>query len=165
MLHALALALAIPTYGPIPVSPAPPPAYLRVPTAADEALILDSGSTNRAGYRLRVKADGWASLQQGDAPLKKRLPAALVARFFEDLKAAGPLDRLPAAHCMKSVSFGSSTEVGYRGKLSPDLSCPSPSSAARALAIDAAALAQAAGTSMLLRPLKPMPSGVPVEMP
>lgn len=158
MLLALAvLAFAIPTYGPVPNpsgSPAPPAAYLRVPTVAGEALIVDSGSTNRAGYRLRVYADGWTALQQGDVPLKKRIPAALAKRFFSDLRAAAPLDRLSVMRCMKSASFGSTMQIGYGGKMSPDLSCPSSSSAARALAVDAAALAEAAGVSMLPRPLK-----------
>ncbi len=150
MLLALVLAFAVPTYGPIPApTPSPPPAYLRVPTAAGEALILNSGSTNRAGYRLRVYADGWTALQQGDVPVRKRVPTALVERFFADLTAAGPLDKLPVPHCMKSVSFGSATEIGYRGVLSPDLSCPSSSPAARSLAVDAEALASAAGVSML----------------
>jgi hypothetical protein len=157
MLLALVLAFAIPTYGPIPDpsgSPAPPPAYLRVPATAGEALILDSGSTNRAGYRLRVYADGWTALQQGDVSIRKRVPASLVKRFFADLRAAGPLDRITVMRCMKSVSFGSSMQIGYRGKLSPDLACPSSSSAARALAVDAGALADAAGVSILPRPLK-----------
>ena len=157
MLLALALLAAIPTYGPIPDpsgSPAPPPAYLRVPVTAGEALIVDSGSTNRAGYRLRVYASGWTALQQGDMPIKKRVPAPLVKRFFADLRAAGPLDRLTVMRCMKSVSFGSSMQIGYLGKLSPDLTCPSWSSAARALVADAGALADAAGVSILPRPLK-----------
>jgi hypothetical protein len=157
MLLALVLAFAVPTYGPIPDpsgSPSPPPAYLRVPSADGEALILDSGSTNRAGYRLRVYATGWTALQQGDVPVRKRVSAALVKHFFADLRAAGPLDRITVMRCMKSVSFGSSMQIGYRGKLSPDLSCPSASSAARALAVDAGALADAAGVSMLPRGLK-----------
>jgi hypothetical protein len=160
MLLALVLAFAVPTYGPIPDpsgSPAPPPAYLRVPTTDGEALILDSGSTNRAGYRLRVYATGWTALQQGDIPLRKRVPTALVKRFFADLRAAGPLDRITVMRCMKSVSFGSSMQIGYRGKLSPDLACPSASSAARALAVDAGALADAAGVSILPRAFKSLP--------
>src|ERR1700684_3269310 len=124
LLHALALLAAIPTYGPVPVdsgSPSPVPASLRVPTAAGEALIVDSGSTNRAGYRLRVYADGTTALQQGDVPLRKHVSADLVKRFFADLQAAGPLDRLPVGHCMKSASFGSSAFVAYRGTMSPDV--------------------------------------------
>jgi hypothetical protein len=153
---ALALALAVPTFGPVPDSsatPGPAPAYLRVPATGTEALIVNSGSTNRAGYRLRVYADGTTALQQGDVPIKKRIPAELVTRFFADLKAAGPLDRLQLPHCMKSTSFGSTTQIGYRGVMSGDVSCPGSSPALRALAIDVTAIADAAGVSMLPRPL------------
>jgi len=157
MLHALILtiAFAVPTYGPMPMpSETPLVPAARIPTAADEALIVNSGSTNSAGYRLRVYADGITALQQGDAALRKHVSLALVKRFFADLKAAGPLDALPRAACMKSASFGSSMQVAYRGKTSPDLACPSASRAARALAIDAGALAAAGGVTMLLRPLR-----------
>src|ERR1700684_3484325 len=122
LLHALALLAAIPTYGPLPAasgSPSPAPAYLRVPTAAGEALIVDSGSTNRAGYRLRVYAGGTTALQQGDVPIRKHVSDTLVKRFFADLQAAGPLDRLPVGHCMKSASFGSSPFCAYRRTMAP----------------------------------------------
>jgi hypothetical protein len=56
--------------------------------------------------------------------------------------------------CMKSISFGSSMQIGYLGKLSPDLTCPSASSAVRALVTDAGALADAGGVSIVPRPLK-----------
>jgi hypothetical protein len=157
MVHALilALAFAVPTYGPIPTpSGSPPVPAARIPTAADEALIVNSGSTNTAGYRLRVYADGTTALQQADAAVRKHVPLALVKRFFADLRAAGALDKLPRAACMKSASFGSSTQVAYRGKMSPDLTCPSASPAERALAVDADALAAAGGVTMLLRPLR-----------
>ncbi len=151
----LTVAFAIPTYGPMPVPSASPPVpAARIPTAADEALIVNSGSTNSAGYRLRVYAGGTTALQQGDAAIRKHVPLALVKRFFADLRAAGALDALPRAACMKSASFGSSTHVAYRGKTSPDLSCPSASPKARALAVDADALAAAGGVTMLLRPLR-----------
>ncbi|MBV8750270.1 MAG: hypothetical protein JO103_11210 [Candidatus Eremiobacteraeota bacterium] len=134
---------------------------LNAPRADGEALIVNSGSTNREGYRLRLYASGLIEVQQGAIPVRvpgrRRAPAALVARFFDDLNAAGRLDTLPAVHCMKSVSFGSTTWIGYHGAVSPDMSCPSPSAAARALAVDANALAGAAGvTSMQSRPLKPL---------
>ncbi|MBV8751102.1 MAG: hypothetical protein JO103_15450 [Candidatus Eremiobacteraeota bacterium] len=124
-----------------------------MPATADEALILDSGSSNRAGYRLRVYANGTTALQQGDTPIRKQIPPALVKRFFADLQAAGPLDQLKVAHCMKSASFGSTTQIGYRGVMSPDVSCPGTSPIARALSIDVTAIAGAAGVSMLPRPL------------
>ena len=147
MLFALLLALAIPTSGPVPAPTLSAPAYLRVPTAPGEALIVNSGSTNSAGYRLRVYADGTAALQQIErfssdqaVPIKKQLSTALVKRFFADLQAAGPLDQLTAPHCMKSASFGSVTQIGYLGKMSPDISCGGPS-AVHALQADADALA------------------------
>jgi hypothetical protein len=157
MLLALLL-LAVPTFGPVPdasasAPPGPAPAYLRVPTNGSEALILNSGSTNRAGYRLRVFADGTTALQQGDVPLKKRIPQTLATHFFADLKAAGPLDKLQLPHCMKSASFGSTTQIGYRGVMSGDVSCFGDSQTVRALSIDATAIADAAGVSMLPRPM------------
>jgi hypothetical protein len=151
MLHALFLAVVMPTYGPL-TQPAPSPmpvAGMRVPVAPGEALIVNSGSTNRAGYRLRVYDTGWTALQQGDVPLRKRVPLALVKRLFADLRAAGPLDRLQTARCMKSMSFGSVTQIAYRGTMSPDVSCGGTSDAVRALEADALALADAAGVSML----------------
>ena len=76
----------------------------------DEALIVNSGSTNRAGYRLRVYANGWTALQQGDVPVRKRVPAALVERFFADLKAAAPLDK-GAAQLRNSLKCRSPDEA------------------------------------------------------
>jgi hypothetical protein len=156
MFHALLLAVALPTYGPVP-QPSPSGNLapgMRLPIAPGEALIVNSGSTNRAGYRLRVYDTGWTALQQGDVPLRKRVPLALVKRFFADLRAAGPLDELQTARCMKSMSFGSSTQIAYRGKISADISCGGTSEAVRALEADALALADAAGVSMLPRSVR-----------
>ena len=131
MLAALVLTVALPTLTPSPVP-------------SGEALIVKSGSTNLAGYRLRVFADGRVVLEQGSTA-EKRVPPELAIRFFGDLRAAGPLDRLPQSHCMKSASFGSSMRIAYRGRTSPDISCPNFATATRALARDAGALADAAG--------------------
>ncbi|MFY9780826.1 MAG: hypothetical protein WAJ85_09985 [Candidatus Baltobacteraceae bacterium] len=110
----------------------------------DGASIVNSGSTNLAGYQLHVLPNGSVVAGPG-ASAPKQVSAALARRLFADLAAAGPLDRLPAAACMKSASFGSVTRVTYRGQTSPDLSCPSSSRALRALAADAAAVTDAAG--------------------
>ena len=149
LLLALVLA-ALPTYGPLAVpSPTTPPG-MRIPLSDDEALIIRSNSTNTAGYRLRVHTNGLTTLQQGDIPLRKHAPSALVKRFFADLQAAGPLDAIPAHPCMKSASFGTTMTIVYRGKTSPDVSCPAT---APRLAQDALALADAAGVSFAPRPL------------
>lgn len=147
---ALALVLGVlPTYGPIGGPRPTAPAGVRIPTSVSEALIANSGSTNTAGYTLRVYADGTTALLQADIPQHKRVSRALVDRFFADLRAAGPLDTLPRTFCMKSASFGSTTTISYRGKTSPDVSCPGRSAAARTLASDASALADAAGLALL----------------
>ncbi len=125
-------------------SAAPAPGASGGANASDAVSIVNSGSTNVAGYELRVLPDG-DLLPRPAAGVAKRVSPALVTRLFADLRAAGPLDRLSATHCMKSVSFGSSTRITYRGKISPDLSCPSLSPAVRALAADAAAVTGAAG--------------------
>ena len=114
----------------------------------DEALIVRSASTNTAGYQLRVFANGNVALVQGNLPLRRRVPAALVARFFADLRAAGNVAALPRDFCMKSASFGTTVTVAYRGATSPDLSCAGTSRIERTLAQDADALASAARVSI-----------------
>jgi hypothetical protein len=155
---AFALAQAAPSESPLPAtSPAPaasalpqrPSSAAAVTTASDPSLavIVNSGSTNAAGYVLRVRANGWTTLEQAGATRHKRVDGALAARFLADLRAAGPLDALPRALCMKSVSFGSVTTVSYRGARSPDVSCPGSSAVETTLGADVDALRDAAGVS------------------
>ncbi len=151
LLHAFVLAaFVLPTYGPLTGSASTTPPGMRIPVSSTEALIVNSGSTNTAGYRLRVATSGWTTLQQGDVALRKHVAAHLVQRLFADLRAAGPLDELAVHPCMKSASFGTSMVIVYRGKTSPDISCPGTS---RTLQQDALALADAAGVSLMARPL------------
>ena len=154
MLLLALLLITIPTYGPL-AGPAPTsPPGMRIPLAANEAVIVRSNSTNTAGYRLRVNASGWTTLQQGDVPLRRHVEGRLVSRFFQDLRRAGPLDKLAVHPCMKSASFGTETVIVYRGKTSPDISCPGT---ARQLEQDALALADAAGISLAPRPIQERP--------
>lgn len=97
------------------------------------ATIVNSGSTNRAGFRIVIDRSGIAEytaatrrrpIQQGQTePIRMTVPHALTDRFFADLKAANPLASLPESHCMKSVSFGSTVIVEFGGDQTPDLSC------------------------------------------
>jgi hypothetical protein len=137
---------ASPVSGP---SASVPPAPVSSP-ADDGASIVNSGSTNLAGYEVRVLPNGNLTPGAG-GKVRSRLSAALARRFFDDLKAAGPLDALPSGECMKSASFGSATWITYRGKRSPDLSCPGDSAALRAIAADAAAVTNAAGIRPAVR--------------
>jgi hypothetical protein len=99
----------------------------------DAATIVNSGSTNRPGFRIAVDRSGAAEFTatprrrgvQADETrsVKITIPPALTERFYADLKAASPFASLPATHCMKSVSFGSTLVIGFGGEQTPDLSC------------------------------------------
>lgn len=90
-----------------------------------QATIIDTGSTNRPGLQVTIGANGMGRVEtRGVEPHNVRLDRHLCARFLSSLQAIAPLHTLPAAHCMKSVSFGSRLYVEYQGERSPDLSCP-----------------------------------------
>jgi hypothetical protein len=94
----------------------------------DTAVIVDSGSTNRPGFRITIDRAGNADVvsmaKTGPAkPQRRTLSPAMQKRFEADLAAARPLPSLPAVHCMKSVSFGSTLTLIFGGEQTPDLSC------------------------------------------
>jgi len=101
----------------------------------DSAVIVNSGSTNRAGFRILVERSGNAVYNltrprgyqhagsQPVEPIRRTLPDDLVQRFYSDLEAATPLSALPEKGCPKSVSFGTVTTIEFNGEKSPDLSC------------------------------------------
>lgn len=101
---------------------------------ADTAEIVDSGSTNTAGFRIHVDRAGRAEYKavprknsaQTDANSgnkRRQLSRELADRFYSDLEAAKPLSSLPDQHCMKSASFGTTMSVEFAGEKTPDLSC------------------------------------------
>ena len=105
------------------------------PAERDAAVIVNSGSTNRAGFRIAVDRSGAAEYTPAPRrrpgpqpvatePVQKTVPRDLADRLYNDLKAASPLTALPAPHCMKSVSFGSTLIIELDGEQTPDLSCP-----------------------------------------
>ncbi len=121
------VAIAIAVLGPcLPVLASP---------TGDSVAIVSSGSTNRAGYRIMVERSGSAeytavprrsgpqSKTQSDTPARRRVPDALVKRFFSDLETAKPLTSLPQPRCAKSASFGSRLTIEAAGFETPDLSC------------------------------------------
>jgi hypothetical protein len=99
----------------------------------DTATIVNSGSTNRPGFRIVVDRSGVAEFTavprrraiQPDAatPIRLTISRVLTDRLYTDLTAASPLASLPASHCMKSVSFGSTLAIEFGGEYTPDLSC------------------------------------------
>jgi hypothetical protein len=120
-------------------------------TPRDNAVIINSGSTNAYGYTITVWSDGTASAtlqDHGGAPAASpkpfTVPAATVARFFSDLGAARK-GNLTSEPCMKSASFGSTMHVKWQGWMSPDLTCPPQGSLGQALVDDVNAIRKASG--------------------
>ncbi len=111
------------------------------PADARTAVIVNSGSTNTAGFKIVVQRDGAAEYTpaprahpqpQGQhvvAPMKRKLPPALVHGLFSDLEAARPFSDLPRPRCMKSVSFGTRLTIEFNGDETPDLNCGAGQSA------------------------------------
>jgi hypothetical protein len=89
------------------------------------AVILKTASTNTACERFLVAPSGQVSFAIGNRTGQGTLQAPLTKKFFEAIKAAEPLSKLPIQlNCMKSASFGTSTFVSLDREKSPDLSCP-----------------------------------------
>jgi hypothetical protein len=101
---------------------------------AGSAEIVDSGSTNTAGFRILVDRAGRAEYQavprknspQSDAKngnQRRQLSRELADRFYSDLESAKPFSSLPDQRCMKSASFGTTRSIEFAGEKTPDLSC------------------------------------------
>jgi len=106
------------------------------PQTATSAVIVNSGSTNTAGFRIVVATSGNAEYMQSirhpqpevdkaaGQPATRKISDKLVQRLFSDLKKAEPLSSLPTQRCFKSVSFGTRLTIEFGGEETPDLSCP-----------------------------------------
>jgi hypothetical protein len=103
------------------------------------AVITRSASTNRAGFSLVVRPTGAVTARLGTLTQVVHVGTGLVKQLYADLDRAGELDRLPAGHCLKSASFGTTTSIAYKGWSSPDLQC-AQNSAERALQSDVDAI-------------------------
>ncbi|MEO6912598.1 MAG: hypothetical protein ABI182_01080 [Candidatus Baltobacteraceae bacterium] len=121
----------------------------------DGAIVTNSGSTNTAGYQIKVWSDGsaqaatrvrrFAAAAETPQPHSSSISTDLTQKFFADVKAARDQHVQGHSGCMKSASFGSTTSVSWHGWISPDLSCPSDSAVMSALAEDVAAISSASG--------------------
>jgi len=133
--------------------------YVAVPRGG--AVILNTGSTNSAGYRIAIGQDGSATyVQPGRAPVRGQVPADIANKFWSDVRAAMPLSQLRAGACMKSASFGVSMFVWWHGSRSPDVSCPLDDRS-RALAGDATTIANALGIKTTSSHFVPLPINEP----
>jgi hypothetical protein len=123
--------------------------------APDSAVIVNSGSTNFAGYKIEVWPDGTAALtveDRGGTALTTPKPFTVAktdaTKFFADL-ATAKSDGAAGSPCMKSASFGSTTRVTWHGWTSPDLSCPPDNAALAALVHDTGVIHTASGISAM----------------
>ena len=105
--------------------------------AADPATIVDSGSTNKPGFRIQVDRSGKATYTPGKAKSTgRKIDKKLAQRFYQDLDAAKPLSGLKGPRCMKSASFGSTLIVEVGEDKTPDLSCGDGGDAKLKLLVD-----------------------------
>ncbi|AVH67116.1 hypothetical protein CDG77_08740 [Nostoc sp. 'Peltigera membranacea cyanobiont' 213] len=95
------------------------------PTPQKPGVIINSGSTNACGYRIRVFPSGKATYTVCNRKGAGEIKVNTATKFFNDISVAQPLSKLPRISCAKSVSFGTSTEIKYQRQKSPDISCPS----------------------------------------
>lgn len=90
--------------------------------------ITRSGSTNTAGFEVTLEgAEDVTVRPQAQAARQVKLKNSALTDLAKAVEAAAPLHELPANHCMKSASFGSSLFVSRGDDRSPDLSCPEQS--------------------------------------
>jgi hypothetical protein len=92
--------------------------------AAEPATIVDSGSTNKPGFRIAIDRSGNATYTPAKGKgTNQRIDKKLAQRFYKDLDQAKPLSGLKGPMCMKSASFGSTLKVEIGTDQTPDLSC------------------------------------------
>ena len=118
--------------------------------AGEQVRVIYTGSTNVPGMNVKLENTGPQAMVEPrkGTPQKITLTQEVCDRLMQDLKAAGPLNELPAVHCMKSVSFGTSVFIEYKGVRSPDLSCRQTDGRALALKKDASDILAAARGQM-----------------
>jgi hypothetical protein len=97
------------------------------------ATVIHSRSTNSRGYKLVIFDDGSATAEIGGAGMAPPAAAAPALQFPSGaidtktlrrlLTAIGDVTRIPTGGCIKSVSFGTRTQITYANKTSGDLQC------------------------------------------
>lgn len=104
----------------------------------DLVRIINSGSTNTAGYVIELQRNGlvkWTVARRIRPVLSTtpsatttqnniRLPTLLANNIFQAIENASPFTQYAPIFCIKSISFGSTLHVTYNGQQTPDLSCP-----------------------------------------
>ncbi len=120
----------------------------------DGATIVNSGSTNTAGWRIALRSNGLGTVS-GDAVAARSfsVPSDLAVKFLNDAQSARDA-RSAGRPCMKSASFGTRLNVLWHGWISPDLSCPAASALLAALGNDVSRIVAAANPSGGMRRIR-----------
>jgi len=97
------------------------------------AVITNSGSTNTPGFTLTLYTDGSGALtykqdlnaQRFHRYADKKFPPGTFDsnQYTSILTQINDVSAIPDHGCLKSVSFGTTTTITYKGKTSGDLSC------------------------------------------
>ena len=119
-------------------------------TPSNEAVIINSGSTNMIGYRIYVNPTGDVRAADGRGSRQGKLSNRLKQRFFHDLKLALSVSSLQTKRCVQSTSSGTSTIVVLGAQRSANLSC-AENAKEKALAQDVINISQSLRVSNVKR--------------
>ena len=97
--------------------------------------IVNSGSSNTAGYVIELLEDGTVTLTVAPRrqpilsstqsnPTRASISPDLVNQLRQSVEQALPFDQYTSRFCIKSVSFGTALHLIYQNQQSPDLNCP-----------------------------------------
>jgi hypothetical protein len=105
----------------------------------DTIQIINSGSTNTAGYVIDVQRNGlvkWTVAPRHHIVISTTTPSSTTTQnsiqisliransIFQSVEQAFPFTQYQPIGCIKSVSFGTRLFVAYNGQQTPDISCP-----------------------------------------
>ncbi len=86
--------------------------------------ISNSGSTNFVGWDLNISGDGSGKLQYRNVNISNSFPDGTFSNIVDLVTRVGDVSKIHTAYdCAKSVSFGTSTVVTYKGQMSGDIQC------------------------------------------
>jgi hypothetical protein len=111
-----------------------------LPMGHNAAMIYNPGNGDFVGYRIVVDPSGKAAAVDGAGRDSSELQSDVTQKFFADLAAAGPLDKLPAGDCSSTATADATTVevnaaviVTWNGKHTPALTCVTDPRAVRIL--------------------------------
>ncbi|MBV8595076.1 MAG: hypothetical protein JOZ50_02385 [Candidatus Eremiobacteraeota bacterium] len=121
-------------------SSAPPPAVPQIAMPKGSAMIYNAGNADFTGYRIVVSTTGQAWAIDGAGRSSNQLESTVTQKLFNDLAAAGPLDKLPAGDCASkaaadatTVEVNASVIITWNSQHTPALTCVTEPNAVKLL--------------------------------